>query len=87
MTTAVINAMQQGKSVAELHQEAHPNMVDPAGKFLTENGEIIYNMGPYRGTPVQENPEYLGWMLTKSFAPSTLETARKLFRKYCPSEF
>ena len=78
ITIAVINAMQEGKTVTELHQEAHADMVDPAGKFRKENGEVIYNFGPFRGMPVSQHPEYLDWMLTKYFAPSTIEAARRL---------
>ena len=78
MTIAIINAMQDGKTAAELHEEAHPHMIDPAGKFRRENGEAVYNFGPYRGLPVREYPEYLEWMLSKSFAPSTMEAAHLL---------
>ena len=78
LTIAIINAMQDGKTVAELHEEAHPNMIDPAGKFRKENGVATYNFGPYRGLPVREHPEYLEWMLSKSFAPSTMATAQTL---------
>jgi len=80
ITVAVITAMAQGSSVEELHNEAHPQMVDPGGKFRRENGIIVYNFGPHRGAPVSEHPDYLEWMLTKSFAPSTMATARRLLR-------
>lgn len=78
MTISIINAMQDGKSVSQLHHEAHPDMIDPAGKFRKQDGETVYNFGPYRGLPVSHHPEYLQWMLTKSFAPSTLEAVRNL---------
>lgn len=82
MTIAIINAMQEGKTVDELHQEAFPDLVDPAGKFRKENGQVTYNFGPYRGLPVKDHPEYLGWMLSKSFAPSTMATARALLGEF-----
>lgn len=78
MTMAVINAMQEGKTVAELHDEAYPDMIDPAGKFKKENGHAVYNFGPFRGLPVSDHPEYLEWMLSKSFAPSTMQAAQTL---------
>ena len=78
MTIAIINAMQEGKTVAELHQEAYPDMIDPAGKFRQVDGQPVYNLGPFRGMPVGDHPEYLEWMLSKSFAPSTMEIAHSL---------
>ena len=87
MTMSILNAMRQGKTVAELHDEAHPGMVDPAGKFRQEAGEIRYNFGPYRGLPVSENPDYLSWMLTKSFAPSTVRIAAELLDQLLPDAF
>lgn len=78
MTIAIINAMQDGKNVADLHDEAHPDMIDPAGKFRMEDGQAVYNFGPYRSCPVSDYPEYLDWMLSKSFAPSTVETIHAL---------
>lgn len=82
MTIAVINAMQDGKTLEELHQEAHPGMVDPAGKFRREGSEILFNFGPYRGLPVSEYPEYLDWMLSRSFAPSTMDQVRALLAEF-----
>lgn len=81
MTIAVINSMSEGKTVAELHEEAHPDMIDPARKFRKENGQAVFNFGPYRGTPVRDHPDYLEWMLSKSFAPSTIEAALSLLRQ------
>lgn len=81
MTIAIVKAMQDGKTVPQMHEEAHPNMIDPAGKFRRENGQPVYNFGPYRGLPVAEYPEYLEWMLTKSFAPSTMHAARALLQE------
>ena len=86
MTIAIVNAMQQGKTSAELHEEAHPNLVDPAGKFRKEDCVTVYNFGPYRGLPVSDYPEYLEWMLTRSFAPSTVETALNLLNNIRENE-
>ena len=82
MTIAVINAMQEGKTVDELHEEAYPDMIDPAGKFRKVDGQAVYNFGPFRGLPVSDHPEYLEWMLSKSFAPSTIEAARTLLAQF-----
>ncbi len=43
-----------------------------------ERGEAVFNFGPYRGIPVRERPDYLDWMLTNNFAPSTMAAARRL---------
>ena len=82
MTIAIINAMQEGKTVSELHEEAHPGMVDPAGKFRMQDGTTVYNFGPYRGLPVSDHTEYLEWMLSKQFAPSTIEAAQNLLARF-----
>ena len=82
MTIDIINAMHQGRTVAEPHEEAYPYMIDPAGKFRKQNGEPVYNFGPYRGLPVQNHPAYLIWMLSKSFAPSTMTAAQNLLAQF-----
>lgn len=86
MTIAVVNAMQNHQTVTELHQEAHADMVDPAGKFRKEAGRTVFNFGPFRGMPVADHPEYLEWMLSKSFAPSTVEETRALLADIQPDE-
>ena len=73
MTLAVAHAMQHGRSVEELHHEAHPDMLDPAGKFRLQDNVPVFNLGPHRGQPAHHHPDYLYWMLDKSFAPSTVE--------------
>ena len=41
MTVAVIERMANGQTAAELHAEAHPDMVDPAGKFRRDEHDRI----------------------------------------------
>ena len=77
MTIAVIEAMAGSASVAELHAEGNPNMVDVAGKFVRdEQGRITFAFGKHRGDPTDAHPDFLYWMLGKDFAPSTLVVAR-----------
>ena len=81
LSITVIQAMSNGRSVDELHHEAHADSIDPAGKFRLEDGKPVYNFGPFRGSRVSQNPEYLGWMLSRAFAPSTIETVHRLRRE------
>ena len=53
-------------------------MVDVAGKFKRDHGEIVFNFGDYRGAIATTVPNYLQWMLGKDFPESTLEVARSL---------
>ena len=77
MTVAVIEAMAGSASVAELHAEGNPNMVDVAGKFVRdEQGRITFAFGKHRSDPIDAHPDFLWWMLQKDFAPSTLAVAR-----------
>ncbi|MCY4121889.1 MAG: 3'-5' exonuclease [Acidobacteria bacterium] len=77
MTIAVIEAMAGAASVAELHAEGNPKMVDVAGKFIRdEQGRITFGFGKHRGDPVDAHPDFLDWMLGKNFTQSTLAVAR-----------
>ena len=77
MTVAVIEAMAGTATVAELHAEGNPKMIDVAGKFVRdEQGRITFAFGKHRGDPVDAHPDFLYWMLQKDFAPSTLAVAR-----------
>ena len=77
MTVAVIEAMAGSATVAELHAEGNPNMVDVAGKFVRdEQGRITFAFGKHRSDPIDAHPDFLWWMLQKDFAPSTLAVAR-----------
>ena len=82
MTVAVIAALQNGKTVAELHEEGNEGMVDVAGKFRLDRGRIVFNFGPYRGCVATEEPQFLDWMLGKDFPHSTQQVARGLLREY-----
>ena len=86
MTLAVIERMAGGRSAGEMHAEAHPQMVDPAGKFVRgDQDRIAFAFGKHRGDPVDRHPDFLDWMLRKDFAPSTLAVARaELDRLWAP---
>ena len=51
MTVAVIAAMQNGKSVADLPEEGYEDMVDVAVKFRRDHGPIVFNFGSCREIP------------------------------------
>ena len=77
MTLTVIERMAADRSADQVHAETHPQMVDPAGKFVRdEQGRIAFAFGKHRGDPVDRHPDFLDWMLRKDFAPSTLAVAR-----------
>ena len=78
MTAAVIAALRDGKSMRELHEEGNEDMVDVAGRFKRDHGEIVFNFGDYRGAIASTEPGYLQWMLGKDFPDSTLAIARSL---------
>ena len=81
MTVAVIAALQNGKTVQELHEEANDGMVDVAGKFRRDRGRVVFNFGPYRGTVATDEPSFLDWMLGKDFPESTRRVAQALLRE------
>ena len=82
MTVAVIAALQNGKTIAELHDEGNEGMVDVAGKFRLDRGRIVFNFGPHQGTVASQEPGFLDWMLGKDFPRSTQQVARKLLDQY-----
>ena len=52
MTLAVIERMAGDRSAGEMHAEAHPRMVDPAGKFVRDDQDrIAFAFGKHRGDP------------------------------------
>ena len=82
MTVAVIAALQNGKTIAELHEQGNEGMVDVAGKFRLDRGRIVFNFGPYRGTVATDEPQFLDWMLGKDFPQSTHQVVRELLREH-----
>ncbi|MBW7838422.1 MAG: 3'-5' exonuclease [Chitinophagaceae bacterium] len=47
-------------------------ILDLSGKFTyNEEGEIIFNFGPHKGTVARNEPGFVGWMLKKDFANDT----------------
>mgnify|MGYP002682550976 CR=1 FL=1 len=64
------------KNVAGLHALCRPeldNYVDPEGKFIWSNGEIVCNFGRNFGWTLKQlasqTPDYLQWMLSSDFSP------------------
>lgn len=55
-----------------LHSVLDDKMVDLSRKFIrNESGEIVYNFGKHFGKPVESEPSFLDWMLTKDFTADT----------------
>ena len=82
MTAAVIDAMADGRSVQELHDEVYSDMVDIAGKFRrNETGEIIFAFGPHKGDLARFNPGFLSWMQSRDFPPSTLQAIDLIYKE------
>lgn len=80
---AVIAALREERSIAQIHEETNGQMVDVGGKFQRDQGaRTVFAFGPYRGAVATEHPEYLQWMLGKDFPPSTLDIARQLLEEY-----
>lgn len=64
------------KNVAGLHALCRPELnsyVDPEGKFIWSNGEIVCNFGRNFGWTLKQlasqTPDYLQWMLSSDFSP------------------
>lgn len=49
-------------------------MVDLSGKFIwNEQGEMLFNFGPQKGSYVIDNPGMLRWMIGKNFPRETMK--------------
>ena len=73
MTVKVLEKLAGGRTVLELDRATDRSRVDAAGKFKRDdNGDIVFNLGPHRGDRAIDHPDYLYWMQSKDFAPSTL---------------
>lgn len=90
-TVAVLDAQvakyaELPKTVAGLHQHfKDPNSLDSNNFFTKVQGEIRFNMGKYRGQPLdfiaQTKPDYLEWMFTADFFEDTKRIAREALER------
>lgn len=80
LTIAVIAALQEGRNVQQMHDEANEGMVDIARKFALDRGRVVFNFSNHRGEVATEQPRFLEWMLGKDFPRSTRDVARKLLK-------
>ena len=80
MTLRIAEKFAGNASPQELHDEAHPDMVDSAGKFRRlESGQIVFNFGKHRNRLVGQHPDYLEWMVYKGggFSSETIRYANE----------
>ena len=61
-------------SLEELHRLSNPrqaDFVDSEGKLIWRGGEVLFNFGKHRGTPLREvceaDTEYVRWLIAKDF--------------------
>lgn len=77
MTIAVIEHMAGETTPPETHAEAHPGMVDPAGKLRRDgHGRIVFALGKHCCDPAGVHDYALDQMLGKDCTPSTLAVSR-----------
>jgi DNA polymerase-3 subunit epsilon len=57
--------------------------VDRDGKFRKDEatGTIVFAFGKYQGQPASEHADYLRWMLSKDFPPSTQAAIRRILEQ------
>jgi len=64
--------------LAEFSQYENSRRVDYAGKLIfNDKGQVCYNIGSVKGTPVEDDPSFGEWMLSKDFP---LDTQRRLIK-------
>ncbi len=61
--------------------EVRKNYVDLEGKFIWEEGEVVFNFGKHAGRSLkeiaQEYPDYLQWVLGSDFRPDVDDVVKK----------
>lgn len=68
-------------SLAKYSEYENSKRVDFAGKLVrNEKGEICYNIGKAKGTPVKNDPGFGEWMLEKDFPQDTKARLREIFK-------
>ncbi len=67
-----------------------PDFVDPQGKFVWINNEVVFNFGKFRDKPLREvvetNRGYLEWMLSKDFPNHVKDVISNALRGQYPSQ-
>jgi DNA polymerase-3 subunit epsilon len=65
-------------SLSKFSQYDDRKIVDYAGKLVyNKDGKVCYNIGKAKGVPVEDDPGFGEWMLSKDFA---LDTKRKIIK-------
>ena len=61
-----------------------PRVADIDGKFIRDEGRLLFNFGKHRGRALEEiaveSPDYLEWMIGGSFLEDTKELVRDSLR-------
>jgi len=70
------------KELCEICNPAGKNYVDPEGKFVWVDSEVVCNFGKkHRGRKlrdiVEEDPSYLSWIASADFSPEVIKIANK----------
>jgi DNA polymerase III subunit epsilon len=70
-------------NIDQLMQLSVPeDSVDRDGKFVKrEDGEVIYNFGKVKGTPVRQDLGFLDWMLRQSFITPETKAIAEILRQ------
>ena len=72
------------QEMEELHDFCQRSKnADLAGRLVyNDNGEVVFNFGKHRGTPVKEllekDPGYYGWMMNGDFPRYTLRVLKQI---------
>ncbi len=66
--------MQDGKTVADLHEEGNESMVDVVGKLRLDRGRIVFSFGPHQGTDARRRR-------TRRWCPRCARTRSGIYRR------
>ncbi len=68
--------------------EVRKNFVDLEGKFILEEGEVVFNFGKHTGRPLKEialeYPDYLRWILGSDFRPDVYDIVSNALNSESP---
>lgn len=69
------------RDAKSLEQVAFGDRVDRAGRFKRNaDGRVVFAFGKHQGELASQNPDYLRWMLGRSFPNDTLAVARDVLQ-------
>lgn len=67
-------------SLDELHAFCNPASLVDYARYLTRDskGDVVFNFGKHKGKPVGMHPDYVRWMLERTFPEATKAVLRRL---------